>query len=186
MDKEFDVAIVGGGPVGLWLACELALAKVKVVVLERRTERPVPRPRPLDPVRSFWRARHAAGFLGHRHTLSLHVAFAPGDDGSSSRGARAGNRRDHAARPFCRSGRRRKPCRHQRPVRRDTIPVFCPLCRRSRWGSQHGAARSRDRFCRPSGAAHDAAGRRCARRAAGEPNGHDCKRRGRSACRAAW
>jgi len=39
MDKEFDVAIVGGGPVGLWLACELALAKVKVVVLERRTER---------------------------------------------------------------------------------------------------------------------------------------------------
>src|SRR5258705_3767276 len=39
MDKEFDVVIVGGGPVGLWLACELALAKVRVVVLERRTER---------------------------------------------------------------------------------------------------------------------------------------------------
>ena len=31
--------IVGGGPVGLWLACELALAKVKVTVLERRIER---------------------------------------------------------------------------------------------------------------------------------------------------
>jgi 2-polyprenyl-6-methoxyphenol hydroxylase-like FAD-dependent oxidoreductase len=39
MSNEFDVVIVGGGPVGLWLACELALAKVKVVVLERRIER---------------------------------------------------------------------------------------------------------------------------------------------------
>jgi 2-polyprenyl-6-methoxyphenol hydroxylase-like FAD-dependent oxidoreductase len=39
MDKESDVVIVGGGPVGLWLACELALAKVKVTVLERHTER---------------------------------------------------------------------------------------------------------------------------------------------------
>jgi 2-polyprenyl-6-methoxyphenol hydroxylase-like FAD-dependent oxidoreductase len=39
VDDEFDVVVVGGGPVGLWLASELALAKVKVVVLERRTER---------------------------------------------------------------------------------------------------------------------------------------------------
>ena len=39
MNDEFDVVIVGAGPVGLWLACELALAKVKVAVLERRTER---------------------------------------------------------------------------------------------------------------------------------------------------
>jgi 2-polyprenyl-6-methoxyphenol hydroxylase-like FAD-dependent oxidoreductase len=39
MGDDFEVAIVGGGPVGLWLACELALAKVKVTVLERRTER---------------------------------------------------------------------------------------------------------------------------------------------------
>lgn len=38
VSTEFDVIIVGGGPVGLWLGCELALAKVKVVVLERRTE----------------------------------------------------------------------------------------------------------------------------------------------------
>jgi 2-polyprenyl-6-methoxyphenol hydroxylase-like FAD-dependent oxidoreductase len=36
--NEFDVLIVGAGPVGLWLACELALAKVKVAVLERRAE----------------------------------------------------------------------------------------------------------------------------------------------------
>jgi 2-polyprenyl-6-methoxyphenol hydroxylase-like FAD-dependent oxidoreductase len=39
LNDEFDVVIVGGGPVGLWLACELALASVKVAVLERRTER---------------------------------------------------------------------------------------------------------------------------------------------------
>ena len=39
MSNEFDVVIIGGGPVGLWLACELALAKVNVVVLERRSER---------------------------------------------------------------------------------------------------------------------------------------------------
>ena len=39
MGNEFEVVVVGGGPVGLWLACELALAKVKVMVLERRTER---------------------------------------------------------------------------------------------------------------------------------------------------
>jgi 2-polyprenyl-6-methoxyphenol hydroxylase-like FAD-dependent oxidoreductase len=38
MDHEFDVVVVGWGPVGLWLACELALAKVKVAVLERRSE----------------------------------------------------------------------------------------------------------------------------------------------------
>ena len=39
MSNEFDVVVIGGGPVGLWLACELALAKVKVLVLERRAER---------------------------------------------------------------------------------------------------------------------------------------------------
>src|SRR5689334_16873749 len=33
-----DVVIVGGGPVGLMLATELALAEVRVVVLERRTD----------------------------------------------------------------------------------------------------------------------------------------------------
>jgi 2-polyprenyl-6-methoxyphenol hydroxylase-like FAD-dependent oxidoreductase len=38
VSKEFDVLVVGAGPVGLWLACELALAKVKVAVLERRAE----------------------------------------------------------------------------------------------------------------------------------------------------
>lgn len=39
MHNKFDVVIIGGGPVGLWLASELALAKVRVAVLERRVER---------------------------------------------------------------------------------------------------------------------------------------------------
>jgi 2-polyprenyl-6-methoxyphenol hydroxylase-like FAD-dependent oxidoreductase len=38
LSSEFDVLIVGAGPVGLWVACELALAKVNVAVLERRTD----------------------------------------------------------------------------------------------------------------------------------------------------
>ena len=32
---DYDVLVPGGGPTGLWPACELALARVRVVVLER-------------------------------------------------------------------------------------------------------------------------------------------------------
>ncbi|PNE41805.1 FAD-dependent monooxygenase [Streptomyces noursei] len=38
MKRDADVVVAGGGPVGLMLACELALADVSVVVLERLTE----------------------------------------------------------------------------------------------------------------------------------------------------
>ncbi|WP_406217204.1 FAD-dependent monooxygenase [Streptomyces decoyicus] len=38
MNHDADVVVAGGGPVGLMLACELALAKVSVVVLERLTD----------------------------------------------------------------------------------------------------------------------------------------------------
>ncbi|KPC59997.1 FAD-dependent monooxygenase [Streptomyces chattanoogensis] len=38
MSHDADVVVAGGGPVGLMLACELALADVTVVVLERLTE----------------------------------------------------------------------------------------------------------------------------------------------------
>ncbi|UQA56883.1 FAD-dependent monooxygenase [Polyangium aurulentum] len=45
--EQVDVAVVGGGPVGLMLASELALAGVKVAVFERRKER-VPQSRALS------------------------------------------------------------------------------------------------------------------------------------------
>ena len=37
--SEYDVAVVGGGPVGMWLAAELHRGGVRPVVLERRAER---------------------------------------------------------------------------------------------------------------------------------------------------
>jgi 2-polyprenyl-6-methoxyphenol hydroxylase-like FAD-dependent oxidoreductase len=36
----YDVAVAGGGPVGMWLAAELHRGGVRPVVLERRAERP--------------------------------------------------------------------------------------------------------------------------------------------------
>jgi 2-polyprenyl-6-methoxyphenol hydroxylase-like FAD-dependent oxidoreductase len=39
MDGAYDVAVVGGGPVGMWLAAELHRGGVRPVVLERRAER---------------------------------------------------------------------------------------------------------------------------------------------------
>ena len=38
--NEYDVAVVGGGPVGMWLAAELHRGGVRPVVLERRAARP--------------------------------------------------------------------------------------------------------------------------------------------------
>jgi len=39
MADGYDAVVVGGGPVGMWLAAELHRAKVRVVVLEKRAER---------------------------------------------------------------------------------------------------------------------------------------------------
>ncbi|KAJ9627989.1 hypothetical protein H2203_003208 [Taxawa tesnikishii (nom. ined.)] len=44
MDNSFDVIIAGAGPVGLFLACELALAGVSALVLERETSPESPDP----------------------------------------------------------------------------------------------------------------------------------------------
>ncbi|WP_233848870.1 FAD-dependent monooxygenase [Paraburkholderia sp. HD33-4] len=38
MTDSFDILIVGGGPVGLWLACEVRLAGPSVAVIERRQD----------------------------------------------------------------------------------------------------------------------------------------------------
>ena len=40
MTDNYDVVVVGGGPVGLWLAAELRRGGVTVVVLEKRAQRP--------------------------------------------------------------------------------------------------------------------------------------------------
>jgi 2-polyprenyl-6-methoxyphenol hydroxylase-like FAD-dependent oxidoreductase len=40
VDGPIDVAVVGGGPVGMWLAAELHRGGVRPVVLERRAQRP--------------------------------------------------------------------------------------------------------------------------------------------------
>jgi len=40
MTDRYEVVVVGGGPVGMWLAAELSRAGVSVVVLEKRAERP--------------------------------------------------------------------------------------------------------------------------------------------------
>ena len=39
MRNDFEVVVIGGGPLGLWLASELALAKANVIVFEQRAER---------------------------------------------------------------------------------------------------------------------------------------------------
>jgi 2-polyprenyl-6-methoxyphenol hydroxylase-like FAD-dependent oxidoreductase len=55
----FDVLIVGGGPVGLFLACELRLAGARPLVLEQR-----PEPDPADKARGL--AGQVVRLLDHR------------------------------------------------------------------------------------------------------------------------
>src|SRR3954447_983272 len=46
VSTSHDVVIVGGGPVGLWVAAELGMAGVRTLVLERLAE-PSPHPKAL-------------------------------------------------------------------------------------------------------------------------------------------
>src|SRR3954470_20216505 len=50
----YDVIIAGGGPVGLFLACELALAKLSVLVLERLEDPRSPLKRLPFGMRGLW------------------------------------------------------------------------------------------------------------------------------------
>jgi 2-polyprenyl-6-methoxyphenol hydroxylase-like FAD-dependent oxidoreductase len=40
MTDSYEVVVAGGGPVGMWLAAELRRAGIRVIVLEKRAERP--------------------------------------------------------------------------------------------------------------------------------------------------
>jgi len=51
----YDVVIAGGGPVGLFLACELQLAGVSVLVLERM-------PDPHSPLKGGWMGMRGLNF----------------------------------------------------------------------------------------------------------------------------
>src|ERR1700733_12327228 len=51
----YDVLIAGGGPVGLFLACELRLAGVSVVVLERMED-------PRSPLKAGWMGMRGLNF----------------------------------------------------------------------------------------------------------------------------
>ncbi|MFI5776369.1 FAD-dependent monooxygenase [Nocardia sp. NPDC051570] len=81
--KEFDVVIVGAGPVGLFLACELGLAGCSVLVLEREAEPGSPwRAEPLGMRGLFGTSVKAFHRRGMLHPLL--VAAGVGDDSGAN------------------------------------------------------------------------------------------------------
>lgn len=83
---EFDVVVVGAGPVGLFLACELGLAGCAVLVLEREAELGSPwRVAPLGMRGLFATSAEAfyrRGMLG----ALLKATGVPDDSGENSEG----------------------------------------------------------------------------------------------------
>lgn len=79
MGKLYDVVIAGGGPIGLFLACELSLARVSVLVLERELNPSSPwRTKPLG-MRGL---NTISAEIAHRRGL-LDKFFEPGERPSS-------------------------------------------------------------------------------------------------------
>ncbi|HEY2365745.1 MAG TPA: FAD-dependent monooxygenase, partial [Polyangiaceae bacterium] len=96
----YDVIVAGAGPVGLFLACELALAKLSVVVLERSPDPSSPLKRAPFGLRGLWGPSIEAFY---RRGLLDDIASEPPSDvpGRPRRGATAsGSNRSGAAGHF--------------------------------------------------------------------------------------
>ncbi len=187
MSNKFDVVVIGGGPVGLWLACELALAKVKVIVLERRTER-VTQSRALTlhgrtlevfalrgiAERFLSLGRSNPGFffggldtlldfsaLDSRFPFTLFLPQATTERLIEERALELGVdiRRGHSVDKVEQDA---DGVVDTGPERRNAIQLYCALRRRSRWRSQYRKACLGHRFCRSSGATYHDLGGRCA------------------------
>jgi 2-polyprenyl-6-methoxyphenol hydroxylase-like FAD-dependent oxidoreductase len=97
----YDVIIAGGGPVGLFLASELRLARLSVLVLEKATDAASPLKRLPFGMRGLWGPSIEAF---HRRGLLEEVAARPGTGtvglpkpGSTTPGAQAGGPAGHFA-----------------------------------------------------------------------------------------
>jgi 2-polyprenyl-6-methoxyphenol hydroxylase-like FAD-dependent oxidoreductase len=82
---EYDVIIAGAGPVGLFLACELRLAKLSVLVLERLADPHSPLKRMPFGLRGLWGPSVEA--LYRRGLLEQIASRRPGDPGPPSPGS---------------------------------------------------------------------------------------------------
>ncbi|MEY2931415.1 MAG: hypothetical protein RL033_2164 [Pseudomonadota bacterium] len=80
--KVYDVIIAGAGPVGLFLACELRLAKLSVLVLEQAEDPHSPLKRPPFGMRGLWGPSIEALY---RRGLLERVASQPNDDSPQPR-----------------------------------------------------------------------------------------------------
>jgi 2-polyprenyl-6-methoxyphenol hydroxylase-like FAD-dependent oxidoreductase len=88
MDLVYDVAIAGAGPVGLFLACELRLAKLSVLVLEKLEDPHSPLKRLPFGLRGLWGPSIEAFY---RRGLLEQLESQPGVDANTPGQPRAGS-----------------------------------------------------------------------------------------------